>query len=131
MLDRSHKRAGSNLPQTAKPTHHPIQHDIATRTRISKRPRNQRVCDWRELVTVVLLNDDDTYMGYVVKVLINIFGISPAYAESTMLTAHTKGVALVGIYTRNLAEELMQKVHRMNQRHGVCLEFAIIDLSNA
>jgi ATP-dependent Clp protease adaptor protein ClpS len=77
-------------------------------------------------VSIILLNDDDTYMSYVVKILVKIFEMSEANAESTMPMAHKTGDAVVGIYSKGLAEELLGKVRKMNKANGESLEFRIV-----
>ena len=64
-------------------------------------------------------------MRYVVRCLVEIFEMSHSYAESTMRMAHMTGDAVVGLYSRGLAEELLQKARKMNTAHGECLEFRI------
>jgi len=53
---------------------------------------------------VVLMNDDYTPMDFVVLVLESIFHKEHADALEIMLQIHNKGAAMVGIYTRDVAE---------------------------
>ena len=52
---------------------------------------------------VVMLNDDFTSMDFVVKILVDIFHKDPATAEQIMMTVHTNGRAVVGIYPYDIA----------------------------
>ena len=95
-----------------------------TRNRLSKRP-----CDiaipWGDLVELILLNDNHTDMMYVVRVLVKIFEMSESVAKDTMMMAHVTGDAFIGLYSRDLAEELLGKVRKMNQTNGKNLRVEI------
>jgi len=56
------------------------------------------------LYKVLLLNDDYTPMEFVVHVLERFFGLSHAQAFEIMLTVHKKGVAVVGVFSPEIAE---------------------------
>jgi len=56
------------------------------------------------LYKVVLLNDDYTPMDFVVTVIEHIFRKDHEDAVELMLTIHAKGQAIVGVYTREVAE---------------------------
>ncbi len=53
---------------------------------------------------VVLLNDDYTPMDFVVTVIEHIYRKSHEDAVELMLAVHEKGSAIVGVYTREVAE---------------------------
>lgn len=53
---------------------------------------------------VVLLNDDFTPMDFVVTVIEHIYRKSHEEAVDLMLAIHEKGSAIVGVYTREVAE---------------------------
>lgn len=53
---------------------------------------------------VVMLNDDYTPMDFVVELLTSIFKHSQENAIDLMLQIHQKGSAIVGVYTRDVAE---------------------------
>ena len=56
------------------------------------------------LYKVILLNDDYTPMEFVIEVLEVYFRMSREQATQVMLTVHTKGKGVCGIYTRDIAE---------------------------
>lgn len=56
------------------------------------------------LYKVVLLNDDYTPMDFVVTVIEHIFRKDHDDAVELMLTIHQQGQAIVGVYTREVAE---------------------------
>ena len=69
------------------------------------------------LYKVMLLNDDYTPMEFVVHVLERFFGMSHAYASELMLTVHRKGVAVVGVFSFEVAETKVAQVMDFARRH--------------
>ncbi len=71
------------------------------------------------LFRVVLLNDDYTPMEFVVEVLELIFGMDRAKATRIMLEVHTKGKAVCGVYTYEIAETKVVQVstHAQQNQH--------------
>lgn len=59
---------------------------------------------------VMLLNDDYTPMEFVTYVLEGIFGLSGAQAIEIMLTVHKKGLAVVAVYSYEVAETKVAQV---------------------
>ena len=53
---------------------------------------------------VILVNDDFTPREFVVKVLNAEFGTGEDQAYKIMITAHRKGVCVVAVYARDIAE---------------------------
>ncbi len=82
---------------------------LVTRTR----PKTRRP----PLYKVLLLNDDFTPMEFVVHVLERFFGLSNAQAIEIMLTVHKKGVALVGVFSYEVAETKVTQVMDFARRH--------------
>ena len=66
---------------------------------------------------VVLLNDDYTPMEFVVHVLERFFGMTHAQAFEIMLTVHKKGVAVVGVFSHEIAETKVGQVMDFARRH--------------
>ena len=64
------------------------------------------------LFKVVLLNDDYTPMEFVIEVLEVFFRMGREEATQVMLTIHTKGKGVCGVYTRDIAETKAGEVNR-------------------
>ncbi|WP_018014402.1 ATP-dependent Clp protease adapter ClpS [Teredinibacter turnerae] len=72
---------------------------------------------------VVLLNDDYTPMEFVVHVLESFFNMDREKATHVMLTVHTKGKAVCGVYSRDVAETKAMQVNqfaRQNEHPLLC-----------
>lgn len=75
------------------------------------------------LFKVVLLNDDYTPMEFVVEVLEVFFRMSREQATHVMLTVHTQGKGVCGVYTRDIAETKAAQVNqyaRENEHPLLC-----------
>ncbi len=77
------------------------------------RPKTQRPPRYK----VLLLNDDYTPMEFVVMVLERFFGMTHAQSFEIMLTVHKKGVAVVGVFTHEVAETKVAQVMDFANRH--------------
>ncbi|WP_226898309.1 ATP-dependent Clp protease adapter ClpS [Mangrovicoccus algicola] len=82
---------------------------VITRTK----PRTKRP----PLYKVLILNDDYTPMEFVVHVLERFFGLSHSQAFELMLTVHKKGVAVVGVFSFEVAETKVGQVMDFARRH--------------
>jgi len=74
-------------------------------------------------MAVLLLNDDYTPMEFVVLVLERFFGITNQHAVELMLTVHRRGVAVVGVFSFEVAETKVTQVMdfaRQNQHPLQC-----------
>jgi ATP-dependent Clp protease adaptor protein ClpS len=69
------------------------------------------------LYKVLILNDDFTPMEFVVMVLERFFSMTNAQAYDIMLTVHKKGLAVVGVFSHEIAETKVAQVMGYAQRH--------------
>ena len=69
------------------------------------------------LYKVMLLNDDYTPMEFVVQVLETFFAMDREKATQIMLHVHTKGQAVCGVYTRDVAETKVTLVNDFSRNH--------------
>lgn len=74
--------------------------DITTKPRIDTRSKTQRP----RLHKVILLNDDYTPREFVVVVLKGEFRMSEDQAYRVMMTAHRRGVCVIAVYPKEVAE---------------------------
>jgi ATP-dependent Clp protease adaptor protein ClpS len=75
------------------------------------------------LYKVMLLNDDYTPMDFVVHVLERFFSISRPQAVDIMMTVHRRGLAVVGVFSFEIAETKVTQVMdyaRRNQHPLQC-----------
>ncbi|WP_101757078.1 ATP-dependent Clp protease adapter ClpS [Oceanicoccus sp. KOV_DT_Chl] len=64
------------------------------------------------LYKVVLLNDDYTPMEFVVEILESFFRMNREQATQVMLTVHTQGKGVCGIFTKDIAETKAAQVNQ-------------------
>ena len=77
------------------------------------RPKTQRP----PMYKVLLLNDDYTPMEFVVHILERFFGLTHAQSFEIMLTVHKKGLAVVGVFSFEVAETKVAQVMDFARRH--------------
>ncbi|WP_339338409.1 ATP-dependent Clp protease adapter ClpS [uncultured Oceanicoccus sp.] len=78
---------------------------------------------------VVLLNDDYTPMEFVVEILEMFFNMNREKATQVMLTVHTQGKGICGIYTRDIAETKAAQVNQYAKdcEHPLLAEIEVAD----
>ncbi len=72
---------------------------------------------------VMLVNDDFTPRDFVVTVLRAEFRLSEEQAGRVMTTAHTRGVCVVGVFTRDVAETKATNATDAGRKKGYPLLF--------
>ena len=86
---------------------------------VKTRPKTKRP----PLYKVLLINDDYTPMEFVVMILEKFFGLTNAQAFDIMITVHKKGLAVVGVFSYEVAETKVAQVMdcaRQNQHPLQC-----------
>jgi ATP-dependent Clp protease adaptor protein ClpS len=71
-----------------------------------------------QMFRVVMHNDDYTTQEFVVHVLIEFFRKDPTEANALMLKVHMTGKAIVGVYTKDIAETKIERVTAYSREHG-------------
>ena len=69
------------------------------------------------LYKVLLHNDDYTTMEFVVHILQSVFHLDDTKATQVMLHVHRKGMGVAGVYTSEVAETKVDKVHSLAKQY--------------
>ncbi len=72
---------------------------------------------------VIVNNDDYTPMEFVVQVLMMYFSMDDAKATRVMMSVHTKGKGICGVFSHEIAETKVDQVNeysRLNQHPLMC-----------
>ena len=93
--------------------------DTNTKPRTTVQPKVERP----RLYKVILVNDDYTPREFVVTVLKAEFRVNEDQAMRIMMTAHRRGVCLVAIFARDIAETTATRATDMARRKGFPLPF--------
>jgi ATP-dependent Clp protease adaptor protein ClpS len=95
--------------------------DVNTRnrTRTKVKPKTERP----KLHKVILINDDYTPREFVVVVLKAVFRMSEDQANRVMITAHRRGVCVVAVFTRDVAETKATEATDFGKSAGFPLMF--------
>ncbi|ODT04858.1 MAG: ATP-dependent Clp protease adaptor ClpS [Mesorhizobium sp. SCN 65-20] len=72
---------------------------------------------------VILVNDDYTPRDFVVTVLKGEFHMSEDQAYRVMITAHRRGVCVVAVFTRDVAETKATRATEAGKANGYPLQF--------
>jgi len=87
--------------------------------RTKPRPKIKRP----KLFKVILINDDFTPRDFVVMVLKAEFSMSEDQAQRVMITAHRKGVCVVAVFTKDVAETKATRATDAGKAMGFPLMF--------
>ncbi|WP_406872381.1 ATP-dependent Clp protease adapter ClpS [Aminobacter sp. P9b] len=93
--------------------------EITTAPHAKVSPKTERP----KLHKVILLNDDFTPRDFVVTVLKGEFHMSEDQAHRVMITAHQRGVCVVAVFTRDVAETKATRATEAGKAKGYPLQF--------
>jgi len=93
--------------------------DIAIKPRTKVRQKTERP----RLHKVILVNDDFTPREFVVRVLKAEFRMSEDQAYRVMITAHQRGVCVVAVFTKDVAETKATRATDAGRAKGYPLLF--------
>ncbi len=93
--------------------------DIVTKPTTKVLPKVERP----RLHKVILVNDDYTPREFVVIVLKAEFGMNEDQAYRVMMTAHQRGVCVVAVYTKDIAETKATRATEAGRSKGYPLLF--------
>lgn len=74
------------------------------------------------LYRVLMHNDDYTTMDFVVDILCRVFNKNHEDAKEIMLRVHKNGIAVCGVYPKEIAETRIARVHQAAYRAGFPLK---------
>jgi ATP-dependent Clp protease adaptor protein ClpS len=93
--------------------------DQFTKPRVRTRLKTERP----KLHKVVLLNDDFTPREFVVSVLKAEFHVGEDLAQKIMITAHRRGVCVVAVFAKDIAETKATRATEAGKAKGYPLQF--------
>jgi ATP-dependent Clp protease adaptor protein ClpS len=93
--------------------------DTVATPRAEAKPKVERP----KLYKVILVNDDFTPREFVVRVLKSEFRMSEDQAAKIMMTAHQRGVCVVAVFTRDVAETKATRATDAGRAKGYPLLF--------
>jgi ATP-dependent Clp protease adaptor protein ClpS len=93
--------------------------DIGTKPRGKVQLKTERP----RLHKVILVNDDYTPREFVVTVLKTVFRMTEDQAYRVMMTAHRRGVCVVAVYTKDVAETKATEGTDLGRENGYPLMF--------
>lgn len=94
-------------------------------TNLKPRTRTRPKVERPKLYKVMLLNDDFTPREFVVMVLKLEFGMSEDQAHRVMITAHQKGLCVVAVFTKDVAETKAGRATDLGRANGYPLMFTV------
>ena len=94
-----------------------------SKTGTKARTKTETKVDRPRLHKVLLFNDDYTPRDFVVGVLKAVFRMNEAQALSVMMTAHQKGVCVVGVFAKDVAETKAARATEAGASRGYPLRF--------
>lgn len=95
--------------------------EITTKPRTKVKPQTERP----KLYKVILINDDFTPREFVVTVLKGEFKLSEDQAHRIMITAHRRGVCVVAVFTKDVAETKATRATDAGKAKGYPLLFTV------
>ena len=93
--------------------------DVATKPRTKVKPKTERP----RLHKVILINDDYTPREFVITVLKAEFRMNEDQAYRVMITAHRRGVCVVAVFEKDVAETKATRATERGRSKGYPLLF--------
>jgi ATP-dependent Clp protease adaptor protein ClpS len=96
---------------------------MATKTVVKPKTKTQTQTQRPPLYKVILINDDYTPREFVVMVLQAVFRMSEDQAHRVMITAHQRGVCVVAVFAKEIAESKATEATDLGKEAGFPLMF--------
>jgi ATP-dependent Clp protease adaptor protein ClpS len=97
---------------------------MSQQTDVKPRTRTKTKVERPKLWKVILLNDDYTPREFVVMVLKAVFRMGEEAAYAVMLTAHRRGVCVIAVFTKDVAETKAKEATDLAKDKGYPLAFS-------
>jgi ATP-dependent Clp protease adaptor protein ClpS len=97
--------------------------DAVTKPETKVRPKARPKAERPRLYKVILINDDYTPRDFVVAVLKAEFRMTEDESYKVMITAHRRGVCVVAVFTRDVAETKATRATDAGRAKGYPLLF--------
>jgi ATP-dependent Clp protease adaptor protein ClpS len=125
---RQRAGAGARCRQARSPIVQEARNDTCegsamSKTIVAPRTKTKTKTQRPPLYKVILLNDDYTPREFVVLVLKAVFRMSGDQAYRVMMTAHQRGVCVIAVYTRDVAETKAKEATELGKSKGYPLFF--------
>jgi ATP-dependent Clp protease adaptor protein ClpS len=101
----------------------PLMSENATNPTTTLAPKPELKVARPRLYKVILINDDYTPREFVVLVLKGEFRMTEDQAYRVMMTAHKRGVCVVAVFTRDIAETKATRATEAGRAKGFPLMF--------
>jgi ATP-dependent Clp protease adaptor protein ClpS len=98
--------------------------DTRTAPRVREKTKVVPKVERPKLYKVILVNDDYTPREFVVTVLKAVFRVTADQAYRIMMTAHRRGVCVVAVFTRDVAETKAKEGTEAGKAAGFPLFFS-------
>ena len=92
----------------------------STKENVAVKPRQK--LEKPPMYKIFLLNDNYTTMEFVVEILETIFMMNRTQSVNVMLHVHRNGKGLAGVFTFEIAETKVAKVHSLAKENGFPLK---------
>src|SRR5271165_3801827 len=97
--------------------------DTVTKPETKTKTKVRTKVEWPRLHKVILVNDDYTPRDFVVTVLKGEFRMTEDQAYKVMITAHRRGVCVVAVFTKDVAETKATRATDAGRAKGYPLLF--------
>jgi ATP-dependent Clp protease adaptor protein ClpS len=96
---------------------------MSPQTTVTPRTRTKPKTERPKLWKVILLNDDYTPREFVVLVLKAVFRMNESQAYRVMLTAHQRGVCVIAVFAKDVADTKAKEATELGKSQGYPLYF--------
>lgn len=115
LLQRSKRLGGCNSPPNKGAF---MMNDTVFKEDIKLDEKIKKETELPRRYKVIVMNDDQTPMEWVISILTTIFKHTQSQAEQLTLTIHSEGSAIAGIYSYEIAEQKSVEATMLSRNNG-------------